>query len=195
MEKNLICCHIKSGLAGMPLSIEKELYHGLPIPTISLDFAKDAPIQNQISHLNNAKQKNLNGNRLSDYQKAILNEWITNNFNHPYPSNSQKIELMRLTGLTRHRLNVWFTNHRIRGNYAFRLRKFDSLIFTNELISQKTQLKTINASQKQQHSIYSTNINQPISPTQIIISPPILPIEIAGEKRNQVHFAFPYNSQ
>ena len=185
MDQNLVFCLINTDLAGMPLSIEKELYHDLPPPTISLDFLPSPSIEQ-----NDSNKKSLPGNRLSDYQKGILMDWITNNFNHPYPTNTQKIELMRLTGLDRHRLNVWFTNHRIRGNFTFRQRRVDPLIITKELIS--AQIQATNFSQKQ-HKNYAKNQNKIPSPSNFPITPPIIHPQssVQNGPNQQVQFSFP----
>lgn len=47
-------------------------------------------------------------------QKQILFGWLNRQRKHPYPTSSEKEQLMELTGLSRDQINVWFTNHRIR---------------------------------------------------------------------------------
>ena len=189
MDQNIFFCLLKTGLAGMPQSIEKDFYHDLPVPSIPLDLLSSSSSEKNNS-LENLEKKSSSSNRLSDYQKNILMEWITNNCNNPYPNNTQKIELMRQTGLDRHRLNVWFTNHRIRGNFTFRQRRMDPLLLKKELLL----IQTANKSKKKNKMF----INEPplnLNSNYSISSPVFQSPAIASRGSNhQVQFSLPMDT-
>lgn len=44
----------------------------------------------------------------------ILRQWLNEHIEHPYPTDEQKQELMKLTGLTLNQLSNWFINARRR---------------------------------------------------------------------------------
>ncbi|EAX95112.1 Homeobox domain containing protein [Trichomonas vaginalis G3] len=50
----------------------------------------------------------------SDSQRSVLMHWLKNHQSNPYPTSSEKQELMEKTGLNRDQINVWFTNNRVR---------------------------------------------------------------------------------
>ncbi|EAY22975.1 Homeobox domain containing protein [Trichomonas vaginalis G3] len=50
----------------------------------------------------------------SDSQRSILMHWLKNHQSNPYPTATEKQELMDKTGLNRDQINVWFTNNRVR---------------------------------------------------------------------------------
>ena len=50
----------------------------------------------------------------SDSQRSILMHWLKNHQSNPYPTSTEKQELMEKTGLNRDQINVWFTNNRVR---------------------------------------------------------------------------------
>ena len=50
----------------------------------------------------------------TENQRGILLNWLIKHSNNPYPTQTEKETLMRLTGLNREQINVWFTNNRIR---------------------------------------------------------------------------------
>ena len=47
-------------------------------------------------------------------QTAILISWLNQHYDHPYPTQNEKRQLMDLTGLSYGQLNRWFTANRIR---------------------------------------------------------------------------------
>lgn len=139
---NLPCVFSRLGyrIAGLPPSIEKELYPDGKPSQISI---LPSPISIQQTELSTHKPRvstvNGRGSHITISQRSILSNWLTNHATHPYPEPQEKLELMRLTGLDRHRLNVWLTNHRIRGNYAFRQRRIDPNPL--DLINAKNQIR------------------------------------------------------
>ncbi|KAL0483855.1 hypothetical protein AKO1_011877 [Acrasis kona] len=52
----------------------------------------------------------------SNQQKNVLTAWINNNVDCPYPTEEEKIELSRASGLTKKQIETWFSNYRRRGN-------------------------------------------------------------------------------
>ena len=61
-----------------------------------------------------AKTKPKRNTNFTLYQKNILNDWLEKHYYHPYPSDLEKKELTKKTGLTIKQLNTWFVNNRIR---------------------------------------------------------------------------------
>lgn len=51
---------------------------------------------------------------LPKHATNILKTWLFSNFLHPYPSESEKLELSQQTGLTITQINNWFINARVR---------------------------------------------------------------------------------
>ena len=52
--------------------------------------------------------------KLSEEQLCILESWISDNINNPYPCDFEKKRLEALTGLSRAQLDTWFINYRRR---------------------------------------------------------------------------------
>ena len=55
--------------------------------------------------------------------------WLEEHFEHPYPDDNQKEELMKKTGLTINQINIWFVNSRMR---VWKPRHHDSQITKTE---------------------------------------------------------------
>eukprot|EP00250_Pteridium_aquilinum_P021344 c25095_g1_i1 orf=313-2358(+) len=51
---------------------------------------------------------------LPERSVAVLRAWLFENFLHPYPKDSEKLMLARLSGLTRNQVINWFINARVR---------------------------------------------------------------------------------
>ncbi|MCO5608622.1 hypothetical protein L7F22_062835 [Adiantum nelumboides] len=51
---------------------------------------------------------------LPERSVAVLRAWLFEHFLHPYPKDSEKLMLARLTGLTRSQVANWFINARVR---------------------------------------------------------------------------------
>eukprot|EP00250_Pteridium_aquilinum_P021345 c25095_g2_i1 orf=299-2908(+) len=51
---------------------------------------------------------------LPERSVAVLRAWLFEHFLHPYPKDSEKLMLARLTGLTRNQVANWFINARVR---------------------------------------------------------------------------------
>lgn len=70
------------------------------------------------------KRKESKRTMFSDAQRTILLEWLRDHSSNPYPTITEKKQLMEETGLNREQINVWFTNNRIRlgmtGSHAAR---------------------------------------------------------------------------
>ncbi|EKX44595.1 hypothetical protein GUITHDRAFT_163489 [Guillardia theta CCMP2712] len=45
---------------------------------------------------------------------CILEDWLVRNFNNPYPSEAEKANLVRLTGVSLKQINNWMSNARVR---------------------------------------------------------------------------------
>ena len=73
----------------------------LPQPEINIDISIK-------------KRKEGKRTLFSDSQRSILMHWLKNHQSNPYPTSSEKQELIEKTGLNRDQINVWFTNNRVR---------------------------------------------------------------------------------
>lgn len=62
----------------------------------------------------NAGQTRKHTYRLSHHAIQILNAWMREHRDHPYPAKSEKAALQRSTGLTAHQMDTWFANARRR---------------------------------------------------------------------------------
>ena len=60
------------------------------------------------------KRKETKRTLFSDHQRSILMHWLKEHQSNPYPTSSEKQDLMEKTGLNRDQVNVWFTNNRVR---------------------------------------------------------------------------------
>ena len=60
------------------------------------------------------KRKTFKRTIFTEMQKRVLNNWLSSHKENPYPTLTEKQELMTETGLSRDQINVWFTNNRIR---------------------------------------------------------------------------------
>ncbi|EAY11943.1 Homeobox domain containing protein [Trichomonas vaginalis G3] len=60
------------------------------------------------------KKKETKRTLFSDSQRSILMHWLKNHQSNPYPTSSEKQDLMDKTGLNRDQINVWFANNRVR---------------------------------------------------------------------------------
>ncbi|KAM0688120.1 homeodomain superfamily [Conglomerata obtusa] len=68
--------------------------------------------EEDFSYIENGKR-----NKRTNYPKTIskiLKNWLRNNLNSPYPSETEKVELSELTGLDQTQINNWFINARRR---------------------------------------------------------------------------------
>ncbi|ODV89369.1 hypothetical protein CANCADRAFT_12200, partial [Tortispora caseinolytica NRRL Y-17796] len=45
---------------------------------------------------------------------SILRDWLTAHYHHPYPTEGEKIMLMKSTGLSMSQISNWFINARRR---------------------------------------------------------------------------------
>ncbi|EGC39695.1 hypothetical protein DICPUDRAFT_24166, partial [Dictyostelium purpureum] len=54
------------------------------------------------------------GTKLSTESKSILENWIKDHISHPYPTNEEKEDLQKVTGLTPNQISNWFINTRRR---------------------------------------------------------------------------------
>mmetsp|Transcript_22285 Transcript_22285/g.29146 ORF Transcript_22285/g.29146 Transcript_22285/m.29146 type:complete len:305 (-) Transcript_22285:32-946(-) len=52
--------------------------------------------------------------RLSKQQKAVLHQWLVNNWHHPYPTDEEKEKLAKDCGISVKRVNHWYINARVR---------------------------------------------------------------------------------
>jgi hypothetical protein len=60
------------------------------------------------------KRKHFKRTLFTPDQRTVLMEWLHVHQQNPYPTASEKENLMLKTGLHRDQINVWFTNHRMR---------------------------------------------------------------------------------
>ena len=60
------------------------------------------------------KRKESKRTLFTDHQRSVLMHWLKEHQSNPYPTSSEKQELMEKTGLNRDQVNVWFTNNRVR---------------------------------------------------------------------------------
>lgn len=60
------------------------------------------------------KKKGKRRGSLPKSAKNHLKKWLFANFNHPYPTEDQKAQLARETGLSHQQVNYWFINARVR---------------------------------------------------------------------------------
>ena len=60
------------------------------------------------------KRKEFKRTLFTDNQRNILMHWLKEHQSNPYPTSSEKQQLMSETGLNRDQINVWFTNNRVR---------------------------------------------------------------------------------
>lgn len=69
----------------------------------------------------------------ANYSKEVtglLNGWLKNHMHYPYPSEEERQELCRATGLTRKQLRVWFINSRkVSANHFLRQSFLSSVLF------------------------------------------------------------------
>lgn len=52
--------------------------------------------------------------RIKSERASILKHWYTLHVDHPYPTELEKVELAKLSGLTIRQISMWFTNARRR---------------------------------------------------------------------------------
>ncbi|ORD97643.1 HD2 [Hepatospora eriocheir] len=84
------------------------------LSNVSLDTYNDSNSINA-SDVYNSNYKNKN--KRSNYPKVvskILKNWLRENMNNPYPTESEKSSLMEATGLDSTQINNWFINARRR---------------------------------------------------------------------------------
>jgi len=78
-------------------------------PSLVSQYTEDKAFGRRGSHRSRKKRANLPKKTTS-----ILLGWLNDNLDHPYPSATEKTELIRLTGLTNQQLSNWFINARRR---------------------------------------------------------------------------------
>ncbi|KAM0675364.1 homeodomain superfamily, partial [Gurleya vavrai] len=72
---------------------------------------------NYISCHKESSNDDIKKSKRANYSKQvskILKNWLKNNLNSPYPSETEKNELCELTGLDQTQINNWFINARRR---------------------------------------------------------------------------------
>jgi hypothetical protein len=60
--------------------------------------------------------KPTNYKQLHPHARRILSEWYEDNLDNPYPSDEEKCELVKRTGITEQQVKSWFANKRSRAN-------------------------------------------------------------------------------
>jgi len=60
------------------------------------------------------KRKEFKRTLFTDAQRNTLMQWLKDHQSNPYPTSTEKQQLMAETGLNRDQINVWFTNNRVR---------------------------------------------------------------------------------
>jgi hypothetical protein len=90
--------------------IKVNLSEGTPV------VARHAPVAPAETRFQIAarKRKHFKRTLFTPDQREILLEWLYHHQQNPYPTASEKENLILKTGLHRDQLNVWFTNHRMR---------------------------------------------------------------------------------
>ena len=85
-----------------------------PLNAVLPVHSQTPPQEQQPQKHFNKKRKESKRTLFSDRQRSILMRWLRNHEHNPYPTSSEKQELMEQTGLNRDQINVWFTNNRVR---------------------------------------------------------------------------------
>ena len=177
MKTTFIFSRFGDNITGIPANLDKEFRSGIkppfpfpdmfnnskipPPPFISKPPSPPSPPSQKVP-------EKAPKTKLNDYQRAILTQWLNSHHDNPYPTPAQKDELIRLTGLDRHRVNVWLTNHRIRGNYTSR-RLFRPDL-SNGSQSIPLQLPIISPSSSEQSETSSNSDNFSHSQTNSVFS-------------------------
>lgn len=82
---------------------------------MSIFPAQVIKVETEVSSPNPIKKRKEGKRTLfTDNQRSILMHWLKNHQSNPYPTSSEKQDLMDKTGLNREQINVWFTNNRVR---------------------------------------------------------------------------------
>ncbi|OLL22255.1 Homeobox protein knotted-1-like 7 [Neolecta irregularis DAH-3] len=68
-------------------------------------------------------KKASSSSKYSANSTRILKNWFLQHVEHPYPTENEKFELCRQTGLRLNQLNMWFTNARRRSQGGAKFRK------------------------------------------------------------------------
>ncbi|CAL9736899.1 hypothetical protein MOSE0_K10242 [Monosporozyma servazzii] len=89
----------------------------------SIDTHTTSNNSNNNNSNNNSNSNNNNNNKITKKQYrytlpkrcvSILNEWLMDHLNNPYPTAQEKTDLLIKTGLTKIQLSNWFINQRRR---------------------------------------------------------------------------------
>ena len=82
-----------------------------------LFFDTELPVDQEADNNQGTEDEPKTSTRFSRPAVRVLKSWLLSHWNHPYPNNEDKEELMSQTGLNKAQITTWLTNARRRGKH------------------------------------------------------------------------------